>query len=272
MEELRASYKKSSFGPAFFFLGKERKQALACYYAFCRLMDDIADEPHYKDKPKELDFWQAEIENVYAGEAQTALGRDLQIYVRKFSIPKDRFLLIIEGMRADAAGQTYPTLQALEWYLYRVASAVGLACMDIVGVKSKKAEPVAREMGYGVQLTNIIRDVWEDAAMGRVYLPDDLLAKHGLTRQDVLAGKPSAQTAAALAELAGHAKKFYAAAYARLTGSLWRKTLPCRLMGYVYYANLLKIEKTGFLFTSKIKLTRFEKIKTITYALFAKIS
>lgn len=272
MTEPYASYKKSSFGPAFYFLGKDRKQALSCYYSFCRLMDDIADEPQYTDKPAQLDFWQAETDRIYNGEPQTQLGKDLSPYVKKFAIPKECFLLLIEGMRADAAGKTYQTFEELEWYLYRVASVVGLACMAVLGVKSKKAEPIARQMGYGVQLTNILRDVWEDAAMGRVYLPEEDLKQFGLTRQDIFEHTGLEKTAKLLAFEAERAKVFYAKAYAHMRGSLGRKIIPCRIMGYVYYANLLKMQKCGFKFTQKVKLTKLEKFRAIIYALFVKIS
>ena len=101
------AYKKSSFGPAFLFLNKKQRQALAVYYAFCRLMDDIADEPDVPDPQAQLFFWREEIARVYAGNPQTPLGRALTRVVKDFDIPSDRFLLLIKGMEADLQGRRY---------------------------------------------------------------------------------------------------------------------------------------------------------------------
>ena len=100
-----SSYKKSSFGPAFSFLEKEQREALAVYYAFCRLMDDIADEPDFPEPQKELIFWKEEIVRVFQGKPTTQLGRDIQKISQKYEMPCDRFLLLIEGMEADLQGR-----------------------------------------------------------------------------------------------------------------------------------------------------------------------
>lgn len=272
MQADKASYKKSSFGPAFLFLDSSRRQALAVYYAFCRLMDDIADEPNVPDPQGQLNFWRAETERVFQGKPQTQLGRDMAQAAQTFGMLPDRFLLLIEGMEADLQGRRYATLAELEWYLYRVAGIVGLATLDILGVKGSKADNLARSLGFAVQTTNIVRDVHEDAAAGRVYLPADLLGKYGLTPQDVLQNTRPEKLAQALREMAEISKAYYTQAQAVLSTVPWRKALPCRIMGCVYRANLAKIETAGFKFDKKIKLTRFEKIKNIVYALFNRLS
>lgn len=265
------SYKKSSFGPAFLFLSKERRESLSCYYSFCRLMDDIVDEPEHKNPDEELDFWTREVERLYAGTPQTELGKDLLPVVKRFNIPADRFLLLIEGMRADIRPKIYRTYAELQWYLYRAACVVGLAVTDILGVQNKTADELALHLGSAVQLTNIIRDVWEDAANGRVYLPEEDLQKFGLTPQDVLDADKPQQTAQVLAFEAERAEKEYHKAYKLMEGPYRKTFLPCRMMGYVYFANLAKIKKSGFVFTGKIKLSKAEKIRNIVYALFKKI-
>ena len=262
------AYKKSSFGPAFLFLNKKQRQALAVYYAFCRLMDDIADEPDVPDPQAQLFFWREEIARVYAGNPQTPLGRALTRVVKDFDIPPDRFLLLIEGMEADLQGRRYATFKDLEWYLYRVAVVVGLATLDILGVKGEKAQALSLALGAAVQTTNIVRDVHEDALAGRVYLPADMLAEQGLAFQDVLENTKPQQLAAVLAKLAQISRGLYSRAGDALAGCAWSAALPCRIMGWVYRANLAKIEKTGFLFQQKIKLTRMEKLTNIVYALF----
>lgn len=272
MQADKAAYKKSSFGPAFLFLDRPRRQALAVYYAFCRLMDDLADEPGIPDPQGQLNFWRAETERAFHGEPQTQLGWDMAQAAQSFGMPQDRFLLLIEGMEADLQGRRYANWQELEWYLYRVAGIVGRATLDILGVKGPKAENLARSLGFAVQITNIVRDVHEDAAAGRVYLPAELLGKHGLTQQDVLQNTRPEKLAQALQDAAEVAKAYYAQAQAVLCTVSWRKALPCRIMGCVYRANLAKIEAAGFVFDKKIKLTRFEKIKNIIYALFNHLS
>ncbi len=263
-----ASYKKSSFGPAFLFLEKSRREALATYYAFCRLMDDLADEPGVEDPEKELSFWQEEMARAWSGRAQTELGKELFEVARRFGMGQDRFLLLIEGMRADVQGRTYATGQELEWYLWRVAGIVGLATLDILGVKGPQAQALARQLGFAVQLTNIVRDVQDDARLGRVYLPQELLAEFGLTRADILQNTPPDQLPAALARVAQTARGFYAQAEQTLRAFPARKMLPCRVMKCVYQANLAKIEKMGFACARPVKLTKPEKLLHCMYALF----
>ena len=265
------SYKKSSFGPAFFFLSKRRRAALAAYYEFCRRMDDIADEPEVKDPLKELNFWQEEVARIFAQHPQTELGKTLAQVVREFGLPQDRFLLLIEGMQADVQHKTYATLDELNGYLHRVAVVVGLATLDILGVKGPAAEKLAQELGRAVQLTNIIRDVPDDAKLGRVYLPQELLVQNGLTREAVLAGKEPDKQAVLLQQLADTAQGYYEAAFATMKQWPRFKMLPCRMMGCVYAKNLAKIRKTGFLFRAAVKLTKTEKTTGVLYALFKTI-
>ncbi len=263
-----SSYKKSSFGPAFLFLNKKQRSALAVYYAFCRLMDDIADEPTVSNPQEELNFWKEEIIRVFNGKPTTDLGRDIAQISKDFDMPADRFLLLIEGMEADLQGKQYQSFEELTWYLWRVAGIVGLATLDILGVKGSSAEDLAQRLGFAVQITNIVRDVYDDVKLNRVYLPEELLAKHGLCRQDVLAGACGERLAPLLQEMAEKAKGYYRLAGETMLGQKYSAMLPCRIMGRVYRANLAKIEKKKFSFNSCIKLTKFEKLLNCIYALF----
>ncbi len=265
------SYKKSSFGPAFFFVGPRRRAALAAYYEFCRLMDDIADEPRDTDPIKELDFWQAEIERIFNGSAQTSLGKRLSEVVKEFKLSPERFLLLIEGMRADLQGRTYVTLQELDWYLYRVAVVVGLATLDILDVKGPQANALALSLGSAVQLTNIIRDVSEDAKLKRVYIPEKVLTQFGLTREDILAGRKPEETACALSFLDEKAQQLYEQSFMLMCQWPRLKMLPCRMMACVYAKNLAKIRKGGFLSACPLKLTKAEKLMGVLYAGFQTI-
>lgn len=263
-----SAYKKSSFGPAFLFLNKKQREGLAVYYTFCRVMDDIADEPQVKGRLQMLAAWREEIVRVFEQKATTPLGCDLQELVASFHLPQDRFLDMIEGMEADVQGRAYATFTELEWYLWRVAGIVGLATLDILGIKGEKAHALAQTLGFAVQTTNIIRDVYEDAQMGRVYLPDDLLSAHAITREQILQGQRPETLPAALAVLAERSAAYYAQAEQLMCRLPGRKILACRVISWVYRANLAKIERTGFQFKQAIKLSKFEKLKNSVYALF----
>lgn len=261
MTNTQDAYKKSSFGPAFFFLSKERRGALADYYAFCRLMDDIADEPR-ENPAAELDAWQAEVERIYKGQAQTTLGQALQKDISDFSISKDRFLLLIEGMRDDLNKKRYPTFEALNEYLHRVAVIVGQATLDILNVRGEKADQLAWALGRAVQLTNIVRDVAEDARRGRVYLPCDFMPQTILNAEN----KPALEQL--LRQTADKSRNYYTEAFALMKQFPRLKMLPCRVMGYVYLKNLAKIEKEGFCTEKPLKLTKPEKLKMVLYGIF----
>ena len=256
------AYKKSSFGPAFFFLSGRQRRALANYYAFCRLADDIADEPGRPNPQAELNALAREIEFIYIDAPKTDWGQELLKEVRFFNIPKDRFTLLIEGMRADLEKKRYTTFEELDEYLYRVAVIVGKATLDILQIKGPQADLLAYHLGCAVQLTNIVRDVYDDARLGRVYLPCQLSA------QDILSGTKADEVKNLLAQTAQRAHACYARAF-EIMGYFWpTKMLPCRIMGYTYQKNLAKIEKTGFSFTHTVKLSKPEKLQMVLYAIF----
>jgi len=254
------AYKKSSFGPAFFFLGRQKRNALAHYYNFCRIADDTVDEPN-PNAQQTLKDLAAEVEYIYLGAPKTQWGEDLVEDVRTFSIDKNRFLLLLEGMQADLDQRKYPTFESLQWYLYRVAVIVGKATLDILNVRGEKADELAQSLGTAVQLTNIVRDVHEDAKLGRVYLPCALSA------QDILEHKKPALVQETCQQLTQLAQEQYTRAF-QLMDDFWPVTMiPCRVMGYVYQKNLAKIEEQGFKSETSVKLTKFEKMQMVAYAL-----
>lgn len=254
------AYKKSSFGPAFFFLKPKARRALANYYAFCRLADDIADEPTCPNPREALHQLGQEIARVYAGHPQTPLGHALLQDVQDFRLAQDRFTLLLEGMQADLEKKRYATFEELDWYLYRVAVIVGKTTLDILGLAGQQADSLALALGQAVQLTNIVRDVYDDAQLGRVYLPCTY------SPQDILQGQ-APQLPALLQQTAARAREKYAQAFTLLDHFPPTAVLPCRMMGYIYRKNLAKIEKTGFLFTQAIKLNKWEKLQQVCYAL-----
>ncbi|WP_424245574.1 phytoene synthase [Elusimicrobium posterum] len=262
---MNTSYKKSNFAVAFFFLDKEQRGALSDVYAFCRLVDDIADEP--SDNPQMmLDFWKEEINSVYNGKPSTELGRALARHAKKFNLSQDNFLKLIEGMEMDLHFKPYQNFEELQKYLYRVASVVGLMCLEICRVYGPESKEYALRLGYAVQMTNIIRDVYEDAALGRVYLPQEDLKTFGVTLED-LKQKNTAKTAPLLAHEGALAAALYDDA-AKIKLPYSRKQLfAARVMGSVYHAILNKIQKQKYLFTKKVRLSTIEKTLSIFKAL-----
>lgn len=255
------AHKKSSFGPAFFFLKERQRRALADYYAFCRLADDIADEPNRQDPQRELRELAQEVACVYIDAPVTELGKALWEDVREFQIPQECFTLLLEGMRADLEKKRYATFEELEWYLYRVAVVVGRATLDILDVRGEQANALALSLGQAVQLTNIVRDVYDDARMGRVYLPCTFSAA------EILDPACAPQVRALLVQTANRAQEKYNLAFKQMEQFWPTKMLPCRVMGYTYQKNLAKIRKKGFTFTKTLKLNKFEKLQMVGYAL-----
>ncbi len=180
----------TSFFWAMRFLPKARRDAIFSVYAFCREVDDIADgELSLEDKRAALDAWRRDIAALYGpGEAAGLTARALEDNVAAYGLEREAFLTIIDGMEMDADAPIYgPSLAELKLYCARVASAVGLLCVRIFGENDEPGQRLADTLGLALQLTNILRDLEEDAERGRLYLPKELLDKHGVTGVDAAA-------------------------------------------------------------------------------------
>jgi phytoene synthase len=245
----------SSFKFAFLFLGAEQRAALEQVYEFCRVVDDIVDErppgPEGEVAARDgLAFWRDEIARVYddaIGTPQTALGKRLVPSVRRFSLSQTAFLEIIEGCQMDLERAVYTTRDELRQYCYRVASCVGLLCIGIFGDQSPAARDYAVHLGLALQYTNILRDVAEDAARGRVYLPADLLAEHGVTHDDIRACRYDERYVQAAKAFAALAEREYEAATRCLANVEDRRRLvPAEIMGRTYHAILDVIAQQGY--------------------------
>lgn len=238
----------TSFAAGMRILSRPRREAMHAIYAFSREVDDIADgDSSVVDKRLGLAAWRAEIDRLFAGAPATPTGVALLDPVRRFDLPKEEFLLLIEGMEMDAEGPIVaPPMERLFAYTRRVAGAVGMLSMPVFGApKSEAAGRFALSLGDALQLTNILRDVGEDAGAGRLYLPRELLDKHGapLDPQTIVGAKALAPVAA---ELAALAKDRFAGARAALKELDWRVVRPALLMMGVYEAYLKKLEARGW--------------------------
>ena len=254
MDEARAHARETvkrsgtSFAAGMRILSKPRRDAMHAIYAFCREVDDIADS----DKPAaekriELAAWRAEIDSVYANAAHFPTGLALLEPVKAFDLPREEFLLMIEGMEMDAEGPIVaPTTETLFAYTRRVAGAVGMLSMPVFGApRSDAASTFALSLGDALQLTNILRDVGEDAEIGRLYLPRELLEKNGApTTPERIVGSEGLPGVAA--ELGALAKQKFAAAREALRNLDWRILRPALLMMGVYERYLLRLEERGW--------------------------
>lgn len=258
---MQNNYKKSNFGAAFFFLSKEQKDALGIIYAFCRLADDIVDDTP-KTAPAQLADLVLELEQVYGGTPKTELGKDLQTVVQKFSMPKKYPFLLIEGVDRDLHTPVrYQTQEQLNWYMYRVASVVGLMCIEIFGYKNPASKKYAETLGYAVQLTNILRDIYEDAKINRIYLPLEDLQKFNVSEEDFLTLKPTEEFKKLFAFELDKAQKLYDEAREILPKEDFKTLLTARAMGAIYEEILLKLKQQPCLpCEKKIKLSKFKKL------------
>ncbi len=257
----------SNFYYAFKLLGAERRRALYAAYAFCRFVDDIADDDHVRDPALLLRRWREELDRVYRGDPTRAISRALADSVRRFSIPRRYFDEIIDGVEMDLARKRYRTFEELRLYCYRVASAVGLVCIEIFGYRNPRTRIYAENLGLAFQLTNIIRDVREDAERGRIYLPLEDLERFAVTEEEVLCGRHSDRFERLMEYQARRAREFYTLAERELAPEDRSNLLTAEAMRLIYRALLHRIEKSRYrVLDGKLRLSAPHKILLVTAA------
>lgn len=190
----KAAESGSSFTISFIFLPKTQREAMTVLYAFCREVDDVVDEcSDYSVAQTKLNWWKSEIANLYADTPQHPVTKALQPVIKQFNLAQEHFLEIIDGMEMDLKFNRYEDFKQLQLYCYRVASVVGLLSSQIFGFKNRKTLKYAHDLGMAFQLTNIIRDVGEDARRGRIYLPLDEMRKAKVSEEDILQSRETPQ-------------------------------------------------------------------------------
>jgi phytoene synthase len=251
MEQSRAIIRKSAsnLALAFILLPKERRDAMSALYAFCREVDDVADEdtvPVEKRREK-LAEWRADVRRAF-GHNPPALpvNRELQPVIQRYGLAFEHFDALIQGCEMDLTMDRYDTLDDLEVYCYRVASVVGLLSIQIFGYRDSRCREYAVYLGKALQLTNILRDVRDDALRSRIYLPQTLLRQYGVSPQDILAGHYSEKYRNLAVSVAGRAREFYRLARQTLPACDRRSMIAAELMGAVYWRLLLKLEQHQF--------------------------
>lgn len=243
----RTAASGSSFYYGFLCLPAARRRAIMALYAFCREVDDVVDESLDADTARtQLDEWRAEIARVYAGTPQHPVGRALADVVGEFRLPQEQLLEIIDGMEMDLEQNRYEDFTQLQLYCYRVASVVGLLSAEIFGYTDRHTLRFAHDLGLAFQLTNILRDVGDDARRGRIYLPQDELVRFSVNEEDVLAGRHTPQITELLAFQAQRARELYERALGELPTADRRAQRPGLIMAAIYRRLLDEIVAGGY--------------------------
>jgi len=256
----------SNFALAFFFLSGPQRDALRAVYAFCRHVDDIVDSGAFppQEAAKQLDFWQEEIGRLYSGKAQHPIALRLRPHVLRFNLPQQAFLDIVAGVRMDLEKTRYETFEELEKYLYGVAAAVGLLCVEIFGYRKTPREEIrsfAVAVGNAVQLTNILRDVGADLEAGRIYLPLADIRESGYSVESFIRREHSAQFVRLMSREHERAKAFYRQARNLLHPEDRASMTAAAVMAEIYEEILDKIKAENFrVFFQRVGLSFWRKL------------
>src|SRR5215831_369113 len=238
---------RSNFFYAFLFLPRRQREAMYAVYAFCRIVDDAVDIGDDRDEQRRaLAAWRGQIARVYGGAPDHPAARRLQEAIRHFPIPRAVLEDIVAGVEMDLDHTRYETFDDLYPYCYRVASAVGLACIEIFGYRDVRARQYAVDLGVALQLTNIMRDVEPDARAGRVYLPQEDLRRFGVTGEDLAAGHYGPAFVRLMEHQAARAHAYYERAWAALPRADVHTLFAAEIMGRTYFALLRLIEHRQF--------------------------
>ena len=253
----------SSFTVSFIFLPKTQRQAITALYAFCREVDDVVDEcTDYNVAQTKLNWWKSEMANLYANTPQHPVTKALQPFISQFNLAQAHFLEIIDGMEMDLKFNRYEDFKQLQLYCYRVASVVGLLSASIFGFNNRKTLKYAHDLGMAFQLTNIIRDVGEDARRGRIYLPLDELKKAKVTEDDILQSRETPQVKQLIEYQIERAEMYYDKALRELPTEDAKQQRTGLMMAAIYRTLLREIKTASAekVLTSKTSLPPFRKI------------
>jgi 15-cis-phytoene synthase len=257
----KAAESGSSFYYSFRVLDPVRRQAITALYAYCREVDDAVDEcADTSVAAMKLGWWRSEVAALYAGRPTHPVTRALAAVLPRFNLPQEQLLEIIDGMEMDLRQLRYADFKTLHLYCYRVASVVGLLAAEIFGYGDRRTLKYAHDLGIAFQLTNIIRDVGEDARRGRIYLPADELAQFGVTEADILQSRSTEAFQQLMKFQVGRAIEYYDKALAELP-KVDRKAQRAGLIMAAIYRKLLdEIVADGCrVLTHRVALTPLHK-------------
>ena len=251
----------TNFYYSFLVLPNEKRRAIVAVWDFCRAVDDAVDCPTAEGvggSPAEaLRQWRNELAACYGEQRPgTEQGRNLKPFVARFGLPRRPFEDLIDGVEMDTVARRYRTFDDLYQYCIRVASAVGLLCIEIFGYRDPVTREYAVALGVALQLTNIVRDVPADLRVGRLYLPLEDLEQFGCTEDDLRAGR-SDRVVGLLRHECGRAREYYRKARAVLPSTDRRRLVAAEIMGAIYFAILKRIERRGYdVFSEVVRVSR----------------
>jgi 15-cis-phytoene synthase len=242
----KASQSGSSFYNSFRFLPKDKRRAITALYAFCREVDDVVDECSDANVARtSLNWWRNEVAAIYTGNPQHPVTQALIPIVKRFNLPQEHLQEIIDGMEMDIDQPRYADFKSLQLYCYRVASVVGLLSAEIFGYTDRQTLKYAHDLGIAFQLTNIIRDVGEDARRNRIYLPMDELEKFGVSATDIFTAQETENFRKLMAFQIERARRFYQQAFQHLPAADRKAQRPGIIMAAIYQATLDEVVASG---------------------------
>jgi len=249
----------TSFSYSFLVLPDAQRQAIGLVWDFCRAVDDAVDEaPDESTATVEIGKWRDEVGRVFgADHPHTPQGQHLKPIVAAFSLSRLPFDDLVDGVEMDLRHKRYQTFDELSGYCRRVASTVGQICIEIFGARDSRSKDYAFNLGLALQLTNIIRDVAVDLKNGRVYLPQEDLARFGVIEADLHRGKVTEPVRRLLAHQCQRARHFYTAAAQAMPHADAHRLVAAEIMGGIYFEILQRIERRGFdVFTELIRVPK----------------
>lgn len=268
-----AGNSSSNFFYSFSLLPKEKNEALNTVYAFCRKTDDIVDNENdsMEKRFSGIMKWRKEFETALSGsKSEFALINNVVVVIKKFGIPAEPFFELIKGMEMDLRKNRYNNFSELADYCFKVASTVGLMCIEIFGYNNKKTKDFAINLGIALQLTNILRDIKSDADKGRIYLPLEDMRRFNYHENDLIGNKYNDEFIKLMKFECERARYFYNEANKNLTEEDKGLMFSARIMEHIYFRVLKKIEQKNYnVFDKKISVSKFKKI-LITAGVFIK--
>lgn len=242
----KAASSGSSFYYSFRFLPKDRRRAITALYAFCREVDDVVDECSDANVARTtLNWWRGEVAAIYGGTPTHPVCIALAPIVKQFNLAQEHLLEIIDGMEMDLDQPRYADFKSLQLYCYRVASVVGLLSAEIFGYADRQTLKYAHDLGIAFQLTNIIRDVGEDARRNRIYLPMDEMQQFGVTAADILSARETENFQKLMAFQIERARRYYQHAFDHLPAIDRKAQRTGLIMAAIYQATLNEVEASG---------------------------
>ncbi|SAI57804.1 phytoene synthase [Bordetella ansorpii] len=258
----KAAKSGSSFYYAFLFLPPERRRAITALYAFCREVDDVVDEAKEESVARiKLAWWRTQVDQMFAGKPDHPVTLALQPHLESCGITRDRLIAVVDGMQMDLDQSRYLDWPGLRKYCWHVAGVVGELSAGVFGYTDPRTLEYASKLGLAFQMTNIIRDVGDDARRGRIYLPVDELQQFEVKAADILNGVYSERFTALMRFQADRARQLYREAMTTLPEADRRAQRPGLMMAAIYYALLDEIERDNWqVLHQRISLTPLRKL------------